>query len=59
MTKSTTHIEDTNNSILTNLFGHQDENIKLLAKTTNTQINARGNQLQFEGAEQDIKYFVY
>jgi len=55
MTKNTIHIEDVNNDVLTNLYGHQDENIKLLAKTTQTQINARGNQLQFEGSEQDIQ----
>lgn len=55
MNKNTIHIEDVNNDVLTNLYGHQDENIKLLAKTTRTQINARGNQLQFEGSEQDIQ----
>jgi phosphate starvation-inducible PhoH-like protein len=55
MTKNIIHIEDVNNDVLTNLYGHQDENIKLLAKTTQTQINARGNQLQFEGSEQDIQ----
>ena len=55
MTKNIIHIEDVNNDVLANLFGHQDENIKLLAKITETQINARGNQLQFQGSEQDIR----
>jgi phosphate starvation-inducible PhoH-like protein len=55
MTKKNIIIEDVNNDILANLFGQQDEHIKLLAKTTNTQINARGNQLQIEGKENNIE----
>ena len=54
MTKKNITIQDVNNDILANLFGQHDENIKLLAKNTNTNINARGNQLQFEGNENDI-----
>ena len=55
MTKKNITIQDVNNDILANLFGQQDENIKLLAKKTNTNINARGNQVQFEGKQNDIK----
>lgn len=54
MTKRTIAIEDTNNKVLINLFGQQDEHIKLLAKKTSTKINARGNQLQVEGAKDDV-----
>ncbi len=55
MTKKNITIQDVNNDILANLFGQQDENIKLLAKKTNTNINARGNQVQLEGKQNDIK----
>jgi phosphate starvation-inducible PhoH-like protein len=54
MTKRTILLEDIKNNVLANLYGQHDENIKLLAKTTNTQINARGNQLQIEGHEENI-----
>jgi len=46
MPTQTIQIEDVKNKVLINLFGHHDEHIKLLAKKTNTKINARGNQLQ-------------
>ncbi len=55
MTKKNIIIEDVNNDILVNLFGQQDENIKLLAKKTKTNINARGNQFQFEGTKSNIE----
>jgi phosphate starvation-inducible PhoH-like protein len=54
MIKRNIHIEDVNNNVLANLYGQQDEHIKLLAKSTNTQINARGNQLQVEGEEENV-----
>ncbi len=55
MPTQTIQIEDVKNKVLINLFGHHDEHIKLLAKKTNTKINARGNQLQVEGGEEDLK----
>jgi len=55
MTKKIIAIEDVNNKVLANLYGQQDENIKLLAKTTKTQINARGHKLQVEGDVDSIK----
>ena len=49
MPKKTIIIEEVNNQVLANLYGQQDENLKLLAKNTDTSINARGNQVQVEG----------
>ncbi len=58
MTKKTIEILDeqkaVKNAVLINLYGHYDEHIKLLAKHTDTAINARGNQLQVEGEEDNI-----
>ena len=50
----TIEIEDVNNGVLANLYGFQDEHLKLLAKKTQTKINARGNHLQIEGEEENI-----
>ncbi|VAW39232.1 Phosphate starvation-inducible protein PhoH, predicted ATPase [hydrothermal vent metagenome] len=47
-------IAETSNKVLANLFGTHDEHIKLLAKITQTKINARGNQLQVEGHPDNI-----
>ncbi len=55
MTKKIIAIDDVNNKVLANLYGQQDENIKLLAKATKTQINARGHKLQVEGDVDSIK----
>ncbi|MBL4659658.1 MAG: PhoH family protein [Alcanivoracaceae bacterium] len=55
MTKKIIAIEEANNKVLANLYGQQDENIKLLAKATKTQINARGHKLQVEGNVDSIK----
>jgi len=54
MTKKTIEIQDAKNAVLINLYGHQDEHIKLLAKYSDTKINARGNQLQIEGEDSQI-----
>ncbi len=54
MTKKTIAIQEVSNDVLANLYGQQDEHLKLLAKATNTQINARGHQLQIEGENADI-----
>ncbi|HPI95350.1 MAG TPA: PhoH family protein [Gammaproteobacteria bacterium] len=53
-TIKTIEIEDVNNGVLANLYGFQDEHLKLLAKKTQTKINARGNHLQIEGEEENI-----
>lgn len=55
MTKKTIDIQEVKNGVLINLYGHHDEHIKLLAKYTNTQINARGNQIQIEGDQANIE----
>lgn len=55
MIKKNIRIEDVNNNVLVNLYGQQDENIKLLAKATNTEIHARGSQLQIEGDEENVR----
>jgi phosphate starvation-inducible PhoH-like protein len=49
MPKKTIILDDVNNQVLATLYGQQDENLKLLAKNTDTSINARGNQVQVEG----------
>ena len=54
MTKRTIEIQEVKNAVLINLYGHHDEHIKLLAKYSNTKINARGNQLQVEGENPQI-----
>lgn len=54
MTKRTIAIEEVSNDVLVNLYGQQDEHLKLLAKATNTQINARGHQLQIEGENANL-----
>ncbi len=54
MTKKTIEIKEVKNEVLINLYGHHDEHIKLLAKHSNTKINARGNQLQVEGNDSQI-----
>ncbi len=54
MIKKTIEIQDVKNAVLINLYGHHDEHIKLLAKNTQTVINARGNQLQVEGEESNV-----
>ncbi len=53
--KKVISIEDVSNGVLANLYGQHDEHIKLLANTTHTKINARGNQLQVEGTEENIE----
>jgi phosphate starvation-inducible PhoH-like protein len=55
MIKQIINIEGVKNDVLINLYGQHDEHIKLLAKTTGTQINARGNQVQIKGEEANIK----
>ena len=39
-----------------NLYGQHDENLKLLAKNTQTTINARGNQVQVEGKQINVDH---
>ena len=52
--KQVISIEDVSNAVIANLFGQHDEHIKLLAQSTKTKINARGNQLQIEGTEENF-----
>jgi len=59
MTKNSIFIEEVGNDVLTNLYGNHDENIKLLAKTTATKINARGNQIQVEGSDEQFLHVQY
>lgn len=54
MIKKTISIKEVSNKTLANLYGQHDEHIKLLAQTTETKINARGNQLQVEGDDEKI-----
>ncbi len=54
MSKKVITIPTSNNDVLTNLYGNHDENIKLLAQTTKTQIHARGNKVQIEGNQEQI-----
>lgn len=49
MPKKTIVLQDVSNETLINLYGNQDENLKLLAQNTNTKINARGNTIQIDG----------
>jgi phosphate starvation-inducible PhoH-like protein len=56
MAKKTILIEQVNNQVLANLFGQHDENLKLLAKNTNTIINARGNRIQVEGDQTNLDH---
>ena len=53
--KKVISIEEVSNGVIANLYGQQDEHLKLLANSTHTKINARGNQLQVEGTEENIE----
>jgi len=55
MIKKTLELQEVKNAVLINLYGHHDEHIKLLAKHTSTQINARGNTLQIEGEQDNVE----
>lgn len=54
MPKKNIVIEEVGNEVLANLFGNHDEHLKLLAKNTNTIINARSNNVQIEGEQLQI-----
>ena len=54
MPKKNIVIEEVGNEVLANLFGNHDEHLKLLAKNTNTIINARSNIVQIEGEQSQI-----
>ena len=56
MKKKVITLPTSDNDVLTNLFGNHDENIKLVAQTTKTIINARGNKIQIQGDQPQIEH---